>query len=232
MRIFMKRIIPLIIVVCSITFISCNETLPLREDIASFVTVKVRSGYRTTSHSNKTGTMLTFVTVTNNTDETIEDIAAVTGTVEITWIPPKEEERLFDRTRTFKLSPNNVFYAKNFDRLTSRLTMAPADSVVFYVDWNLKTNDSTYILNYFAWMPDNQCFVNYPFSVPRRISTKQTFLIKANVKIFDRLAVLYTQQVTAKQCFMLPHAGEANSLLELPPCTDFIQFDPCSAIGQ
>ncbi len=214
--------------------VSCNETLPLRDDMSSLVTVKVRSAYSTKSHSSAAGTIRALVTVINNTDETLDDIAAMTGTMEITWIPPKEEERIFNRTRTFKLSSNDIFYAKNFNRQTKRLTLDPGDSVVVFVDWNLKTDDSTYILYYFPSQNDPQCFVfnNSGGAGNRRISTGQNFLVKTNVKLFDRLAVLYIQPFRLRQCFMFPHSGEANVGLGLLPCKDFIQFDPCSAIGQ
>ncbi len=222
------------VIVFAFILVSCNETLPLREDLSNLVNIKVRSSYITTSHSSAAGSIRALVTVTNNTDETLDDIAAMTGTMEISWIAPKEEERIFNKTRTFTLSSNDIFYAKNFNRLTKRLMLNPGDSVVLFVDWNLKTNDSTYILYYFPSQNDPQCFVynNTGGAGNRRISTGQNFLVKANVKLFDRLAVLYVQPFSLRQCFMFPHGGEANVGLGLLPCKDFIQFDPCSAIGQ
>ncbi len=228
-----KKIGFLVTTLCSIVAFACNETLPLREDLSNLVTIKVRSLYYTTSHSILTGAIRTLITVTNNTDETLDDVAAMTGTVEITWTPRKEEEGLFNHTRTLKLTSNDIFFAKNFNRTTKRLTLDPGDSVVMYIDWNLKTNDSTYILDYCSAQFDNQCFVSLlgvGGRVPRRISLRQNFLVKADIKLFDRLAVLYIQNVRLSHCFMFQHGGELNKALGLPDCVDFIKFDPCSAV--
>ena len=228
-----KKIGFLVITMCSIVAFACNETLPLREDISSLVTINARSFANIKSHSNETGTIRLLVTITNNTDETLDDIAAMTGTVEITWTPRKEEEGLFNHTRTLKLTSNDVFSAKNFNRTTKRLTLDPGDSVVMYIDWDLKTNDSTYILDHCSAQFDNQCFVSLlgvGGRVPRRISLRQNFLVKANIKLFDRLAVLYIQNVRMSHCFMFQHGGELNKALGLPDCVDFTKFNPCSAI--
>lgn len=222
-----------IFAVFSVFCTSCNENIPLREDLSNLITVKVTSTYFTKSRSNFIGSIRTFIIVTNNTDETIDDIATMAGSMEIVWEPPKEEERRFNRTRSFKLGTNNIFYAKNFNLQTKRLTLGPQDSVVLFVDWNLKTNDSTFIPNYFNYVNDPKCFVSQPsipYGVPRRISTRQKFMVKADVKMFDRLSVLYIQQINLSHCFMFPHNGEVNELLHLPPCADFTITDPCTVI--
>lgn len=231
---FKKNIIAwMVISTLSLLNIFCNENIPLREDLSKLITVRVSSTYFTTSRSSAIGKLRTFIIVTNKTDETIDDVATMAGSMEIVWEPPKEEERRFNRTRSFKLGTANIFYAKNFNNITKRLTMGPQDSVILFVDWNLKTNDSTFIPNYFNYVNDPKCFVSQPsipYGVPRRISTRQNFMVKADVKMFDRLSVLYVQQVTLRHCFMFPHNGEVNELLHLPPCADFTITDPCTVI--
>jgi hypothetical protein len=215
--------------------IACNESLPVREDTTDLVTTKIRSLYQTTSHSSEAGKIRLFVTMVNKTDETLDDISKISGTMEITWQLPKDLVPLFDITRTIQFGPNDVFYAKRFNQQTRRLTLDPNDSIVISVVWNLKSNDSTYLLNYFPWLQDLQCYVVLDQSsspVPRRISIPQYFSVKANVKLFDKLSILYVQPFTIKHCIMHGHRGEANAGMSLPPCTDFIQFDPCSAIGR
>ena len=113
---------------------SCNETLPMREDLSNTVTINVRSLYYTTSHSSNTGSLLILTTLINNSDETLSEIAALTGTMEITWVPRIEEEGVFNRTRTMKINPENIFYAKNYNVFTKRLTIDQGDSIVLFVD--------------------------------------------------------------------------------------------------
>lgn len=228
------NIVRIIMVLWSVIFSSCNESLPLREDVSDLVTISIRSLYYTTSRSNLPGKIRTLVTVTNNTDETLDDISPMSGTLEIRWSPPKEEERQIKMSKTFKLSAANIFHA-TYNKFTKRLTIDPGDSVVLSVDWNLKTDDGTDLFNYFQWKTDTKCLVYYEVShgvyvvSNRRISDRQNFLVNANIKLFDRLAILHIQNINVSQCFMAGHAGEGK--LSVPPCADFIQFDPCSVIN-
>ena len=232
----MRILLMFIIGICSLFILSCNESLPAREDLSSLVTIKARSTYNTVSRSNNAGTLRLLITAFNKTDETLDDIAALTGTVEVTWVRPKEDEGLMNRTRTFKLTPNDIFYAKNFNTQTHRLTLAPGDSVVLSVVWDMMTDNGDYLLNYFPTRRDSLCmvfFLNSTSYGPRKITQRQYFSVRANVKIFDRLAVLYSQEIQVGHCFMLLHGGEddINKGLHMPPCADFTQFDPCSVIG-
>lgn len=213
----------------------CRENLPVKEDISDQVTVYVRSQYETVSHSRFAGSVRLYVTVVNRTEETLDDIAPISGRFEVEWQVPKDNAPRFDITRTMLISPGNIFYAKQFNAQTKRLAIDPNDSVVLSVVWNLKTNDSTYLLPFFPWEEDRtECHVNIGSStVLRRITTPQWFTLKANVKIFDRLSVLYAAPMSIRHCIMLPHNGEVQE--PAPPykkCTDLIQFDPCVVIGQ
>ena len=189
--------------------------------------------YFTKSHSNYPGEIRTLIIVTNNTDETLDDVSPMAGVLEIKWDKPTEDVGQFGVTKTFKLTANNIFHAK-YNKFTKRLTIDPGDSVVLSVDWNLVTDDGTDLYKHFSWKYDTKCKVligdfgeGY-----RQVSDPQNFLVKANIKLFDQLAVLYINNIKVSQCFMYGHAGEGdlNRKYGLPPCTDFTQFDPCSVI--
>jgi hypothetical protein len=213
----------------------CRENLPIKEDIDDLVTVSLRSQYETVSHSRFAGSVRLFVTVVNRTGETLDDIAPISGRFEVEWQVPKDNAPLFDLTRTIPVTTANIFYAKQFNGQTKRLVLDPNDSLVLSVVWDLKTNDSTYLLPLFPWTDDQtECFVRMPLEsepVLRKITIPQWFTVKANVKIFDRLAVFSTVPMSIRHCIMIPHNGEVTD----PPykkCTDLIHFDPCAVIGQ
>lgn len=227
-----RTLLPLLCM--SIILIACNENLPVREDLGNLVTTKIRTSYFTKSHSNATGSLRVYVTVVNNSDETLEDVVRLTGVIEITWIIAKNIAPLVELTGTVQLNPNNIFYAKQYNTQTRRLILDPKDSLIVFTDWNLKSDDGTYLFQYFPATRDSQCYVSrgeLPGYAPRSITLPQKFKVSANIKIFDKLAVLYAQPMSVKHCFMVSHAGEAPNP-PFPPCTDFTQFDPCFVIGQ
>lgn len=215
----------------------CRENLPIKEDISDLITVKLRSQYETVSHSRTAGSVRLFVTIVNKTEETLDDTAPISGRFEVVWQVSKDNAPTFDITRTLPMSTGNIFYAKNFNTQTQRLSIDPNDSLVLSVVWNLRTNDSTYLLPLFPWAEDQtECHVSMPLEsspVLRRITTPQWFTVKAHVKIFDRLSILYAAPMSIRHCIMVPHNGEVTD--PAPPykkCTDLIHFDPCAVIGQ
>jgi len=233
MRIFL-------IIYCCLIFVSCNESLPVHEDLSNLVTTNVRSRYYTLSSSKKSGALQLFITMVNNSDETLDDIVQLNGSVEVSWQPSVEENQNFTKTRTIKLSRNNIMYAKSYDRISHRLRVEPKDSIVLNAYWNFKTDDSTDLLMHFPTVNDPGCYVKsteFPPNpddpiviIQRRISLPQRFVVSANIKYFDKLAAAYSVPVTIKQCVMATHFGEENSKLGLPPCVDFSNVDPCTVI--
>ncbi len=226
-------------IICSIFLFSCNEQFPLREEVSDIVTIKIWSLYYTKSHSPYPGQIRTYISVMNNTDETLDDISPLIGSVEINWTPRQEEGRQFRTSKTLKLSAENIFHG-TYNKFTKRLTLDPGDSLVLSVDWDLVTDDGTDLFKYFHWNSDLKCRVYYAEDINvspkklivgyRSISDQQNFMVKANIKLFDRLAMLYIQNIKISECFMYGHEGEGD--LNQSPCTDFTQFDPCSVIGQ
>ena len=216
---------------------ACNESLPVREDIASLVTIGLSSRYYVVPNSDVSGAagqIQFFVSVKNNTDDVLEDIARLEGTMEITWVPRKGEEKNFTLERTVQLTRSNIFRAKNYDPVTRRLAIVPSDSIVLHYIWDLKTNDSTYILRYLQAYDDPTCLVNRVGGFPwnRRLTNRQSFNVTASIKIFDRLAVLAAREIDVSYCIKGADLGEANGQLGLPPCADLSKVSPCSLIGE
>lgn len=228
---------PYHLIVFVVMLTACNESLPVREDIANLVTVELSSQYYVVPNSNVSGAagqLQFFVTIKNNTDDVLEDVARLEGTMEITWIPRKGEEKNFTTQRTVPLSRSSIFRAKNYDPVTRRLAIAPMDSVVLHYVWNLKTDDSTYILMYLQAYNDPTCMVNRVGGFPwnRRLTNRQTFNVAASIKVFDRLAVMTARELTVSYCIKGADMGEANGQLGLPPCADLSKVSPCSLIGE
>lgn len=217
--------IPLLIV-------GCRESLPLREDPSGHVAVQIRSQYETSSHSPSAGKIRLFVTIVNHTDETLQGLSDLDGRFTVTWLPPVIDSISFSVTRTIAISRNDIFYSRSFDARTGALTVSPEDSVVLSVVWDLKMNDSTYLLEHLPWKEDLGCLVALPGLAgyhPRHITDPQWFRLSATIRPFRVLAVMNAAPVTVRHCLMGKHDGELYTT-ERPPCADLTKFDPCSLI--
>jgi len=218
-----------VIATCSLMIQSCNESLPVRDDLTGQFSATVLLAFQREGAENN---FRIYITVKNNTDETIEERASFGGTVEIQWIPSMvgEAPPEVNTKRTFSIGNGNIFRAAGYNRETAMLRLAANDSVVFSVSWNLRTNDSTFLPRYWAVYNDTQCKVrnlNGEISF-RRITHRQKFLVSANVKIFNKLAVLYSAPTYLKQCYVAPYKTEVNP--PEAPCTNINIFDPCSIV--
>lgn len=233
----MKSLVPRFCWISLLLLNACNESLPVREDVSDLITVVLSSRYYVVPNSAVTGAagqVQFFVTIKNNTDEVLDDVATFDGTMRIEWKPRKGEEKNFIPTRTVKLSRSNIFSAKHYDPVFQRLTLAPQDSVVLSYVWNLKTDDSTNILMYLKAYEDPTCMVNREGGFPwnRRLTNRQTITVTASIKLFERLAVLTAREITVSHCIKGLDKGEANDQLGLPPCPDLSKVSPCSLIGE
>ncbi|MFZ4620450.1 MAG: hypothetical protein ACOYNS_07820 [Bacteroidota bacterium] len=205
---------------------SCNEGLPVRDDLSSQVTTSLRSGY--VFQSNRSYLRF-YLSVKNNLDETLEGVAAIRGTIVVTWLPTPNDDGDFNKSRTFTIKKDDIFTGiKNYNQLTGRLSIPPGDSIVFYANWDLKTDDSTYLTDHFQVHQENGCNVTYSdfSSGKRRISDRQKFMFSASIKLFDQLAILYSESVLTAQCVVVSYMFEGGN------CPNLNLVDPCSLIGQ
>lgn len=216
-----------VIMLCALVFLSCNEELPVREDINNMITTTVTSSFIRESSQNN---LRFYVTVKNNTDETIEERTAFGGTVEVRWMPaPDVESPGVDTKRTLMIGSGstNIFRAPGYNQSTAILTLKPNDSIVFYVTWNMRSNDSSYLPRFWTAQPDYQCNTDLGL---RRITLRQKFLVTASIKMFDKLAVLYSSPTVVSNCFVAPYLRETNPSTN--PCTNINIVDPCVIVGE
>lgn len=212
---------------------SCSEQLPLREDLSDQITIGLMSKYYVvpgSSVSGDAGMLQFFIVVKNRLDETLDDIARLNGTLEVTWQPPKDREPNITLTRTFTLSHANIFSSPQYDPVTRRITLQPGDSLTLRVIWNMKTNDSSYLLMYMNAVSDSSCYVHhFGGTWNRRITGRQRFMATASVRLFDRLAVLRAVPVTVSHCLKGVDLGEVHRSW---PCADLDKVDPCVLVGE
>jgi hypothetical protein len=209
----------------------CNESLPVREDQTRLFTARVSSAFH---RENAQNYIRIFVSIVNRTDEVIEERESISGTVQIEWVPAADVGvPMAERKRTLTLSRGNIFRApQGYDQNSGKLMIRPNDSIVFFANWNLRSNDSTYLPKFWASFTDGQCGVIYENNeAGRRIITKrQRFLVSASVKLFEKLAVLYTTETNLSSCYVGAYKFETNP--PQSPCVNINVFDPCSIVGE
>lgn len=217
-------------VFCLLSLSSCEEVLPTREDLTNQISVSLSQGYIS---RNGASFFVVYIIVKNNIDETVEDFAHINGTVQIEWIPRPEKDAPFNKVRSIKFNQQQLFSAaRSYNPLTGKLAIAPNDSIIFAIEWNLKTNDSTFLMNHFYGFVDSQCMIRQLDGYPsfRKISSKEHFKVSANIRLFEKLSVLHTDQLTMTSCIVGPHLGELNPPNN--PCVNVNFINPCSIIGQ
>ncbi|MFA5833480.1 MAG: hypothetical protein WDA22_08385 [Bacteroidota bacterium] len=170
-----------------------------------------------------------YLTVKNNLDETLDGVNAIKGTIQVQWIPKANDDGNFSKIKTFTIGQSDIFRGLSLlNTLNGKLRIPPNDSIVFYVNWDLKTDDGTFLTNRMPSFVDNQCNIIQMNGYPgkRRISGREKFLFSANIRLYDQLSVLYMQPVTTTQCIVGPY-----SWID-PSCRDLNLVNPCSVIGK
>ncbi len=222
-----------LLVISSVLFSSCEEFLPPREDpdnIFSCYAMAYQDIHIQLRRNN-----FTFLYIIKNTyDETVEDNALMTGEMEIEWVVPDERRPDINIRRSVKLNSTNISHAEGYDRTRGILTFDPGDSIVVLFQWNFKTDDSTYLFNYFQAVSDYQCKVYYQANGEtgtgyRRVTTRQKFRVKANIKLTSRISTIYFDDIEPEACLVVPYLAEANPPDN--PCLQLQGINPCALIG-
>ena len=225
--------IPMTVVLFFFAGGGCSETLPPRENLSDQITARLSSKYYVVPNSTVSGDagmLQFFITLKNELDETLEDVARFNGTMDVTWLPPKDNAPHITLTRSFTLTSDNIIRSTPYDPVTRRLTLPPGDSITLRVVRNMKTNDSSYLLMYMNTASDSSCMVYHQGGVwNRRITGRQRFLVTASVRMFDRLAVLRPVSVTVSHCLKGLDRGEVHRNW---PCADLDKVDPCVLVGE
>lgn len=168
-----------------------------------------------------------YISLKNNYEEVLQDIAALEGTLIIDWLAKPEDRGNIVPRRTARIEPSQLFHARKYDLVTRTLTIDPGDSIILHYSWNFKTDDSTNLYRQFKYQLDRSCIVlvnNYGDRGYRRVSGREPFQISAQIKLFGRSAMIYSVPVFLTMCTLYPNFGEVGNCSKVDP------DNPCSII--
>jgi hypothetical protein len=143
-----------------------------------------------------------FVNVVNVFDETFQAEIAPLGSVEIELA----KDITFRKQIVFDVAS---LYDANYDPLTRVLTINPHETVRFRVTWNLiDENDRDLRKFIFHYKPDTFCA-----SRARKFAARETFVLNAQVKLFDKTGVSVAAPLLWTMCHV---TGWAESCADFP----------------
>ena len=227
MRIFFSTLLS----VTLLFIFGCDEELPPQNNPLSLFTSTASTQYQYLPETKPSQSSIDIYIVYKNLyDETLQDVASMKGTITIEWDAPPEERGGFNPLRTDELTFDNLFYAKNYNFGSNTIIIDPKDSIIVRYRWNLKTDDSTSLINHVKYLADNNCFVTLtPGGFPghRLISVKQQFKVSAKFSIFQRGGTILTLPANFSSCWIFPHYGESVTGCDPPN-----PYNPCTSLGQ
>ena len=191
-----KRIMPtwFMPLVCAVVvfYSSCSEALPPYEDPRDILDGKTIARYVFSSRENTMSVNLIF---TNEFDETLEGKAVLAGQGTITWARDPNVRK------TFTITPANLTNGK-FNPTTSVLTMDPGDSLRLNYRWNF-IDDTGMDLRQdgFLYFTDPTCSF-------RKISYEETFIIRAEIKVFERIGPMAIRLTEFTMCHVTPWVSQ------------------------
>ncbi len=159
--------------VALVFWLSCDESLPPRQDPSNVFRLHINPDYEYSQSTNYLAVQLSFV---NDFDETFSGLMALDGTVVIV------SQRDTSIHRTFPITAQNLVHG-HYDPSSGILTTDPGDSVVVAVSWDF-TDDAGKRLQstLFQYSTD-------PLCASREISNPETFEVTARTRVFAPLAL-------------------------------------------
>jgi hypothetical protein len=146
----------------------CDESLPPRDNPDIIFKGDISSSYVYAPTEND---CLFIIDVTNSYHETIQDTAAVKGTLEVTL---KRDVRYH---KTFHLTLQNFLGPFVYDPLRNLFTIDPGKKASFSATWNfIDDNGVDLTTSLFTYMTDPTCPQRY-------ISESETFILKGSIQI-------------------------------------------------
>jgi len=170
---------------------SCDESLPPRQDPANLFAVQIQQSYLYDANNNS---LLINLFVYNNFDETLSDRMSLTGTIAVT------SNRDSSVHKTFQLSAQNLIHG-TYDPSKGTLTINPGDFAELQVIWDF-TDDSGNSLGsyFFEYHVDPNCREHL-------ISTKELFTISGKTRLYANLGYAQSQlsfQIQQYDMFVAP----------------------------
>jgi hypothetical protein len=172
--------------------ISCDESLPPRQDPSNLFRVYLQQFYIYTPLENDVTVNLIAI---NDFDETLSERVGIDGSIVIT------SDRDSSVHRTFQLSPTSLIHG-NYNPVKGILTIDPGDSVIIQVKWDF-TDDSggNLMANFFRYSVDKTC-------QQRDVAEQEGFNIFAKTRLYTQLGYAQSQLpflITQYDRFVGPH---------------------------
>jgi hypothetical protein len=172
--------------------LSCDESLPPRQNPSELFTAHLQGYYVYTQFANNV--VINLIAV-NNFDETLSDRVGLTGTIVIT------SNRDSSVHKTIQLSLSNMIHG-TYDPVKGTLTVNPVDSVVIQVTWDFTDDEGGSLPNYFfQYSLDRSC-------KQRLVAKSETFTISGKAKLYSILGYAQSQNSFTLQqydIFIGPH---------------------------
>ncbi len=172
--------------------LSCDESLPPRQDPSDLFKAQLQEFYVYTQNANS---VIVNLVAVNNFDETLSDRMALTGTIVIT------SNRDTSVHKTFQLAPTNLVHG-TYDPAKGTLTVNPGDYVQIQVTWDFTDDEGGSLPNYFfQYSLDRTC-------QQRQVARTESFTIAGKVKLYSTLGFAQSQiafTIQQYDIFVGPH---------------------------
>ena len=189
-------------ILLSVATLSCNESLPPRDDPREILQPDIKALYVVTPATNGVAVSATF---TNIFDETLEGRLAISGKVELQW------DRFPDVKKVITLNSANLTYARKYNGITGELTLDPGDSVIISCLWSVMADSEAHMRNMiFLFGSDSRCNL-------RRVASSQTFTARGEARIFRNTAPLFLGETKVTFC-LLTNFVDFRLCPPLPAC--------------
>ncbi len=184
-------------------FISCQESLPPRNDPSTLVVGVVRGSYVYQPLENDVHFTIGLV---NIFDETLQDTADLHGALLLTLL------RKPSVTRVLSVSADSLLpYQSGYNPITHVLTLNPGDTVWMRARWDMKDDRGRdLVAEEFHLLPDPTC-------PGRGISYEEDFLVAGYVQVFFHHAQVRLTPAYLRLCYVYPWVGP--TFCPKPPTT-------------
>lgn len=186
---------------------SCSESLPPYLDPREVLEGTLEGRYVLILSENS---LKVDFTVRNAFDETLEGKASLQGDGQIVL------QRNNDRKKTFVLSVSNMVAGNSFyNQATGVLKLDPGASITFRYTWNF-IDDSNRDLR----QADFQ-YVGDPSCQSRMIAYEETFILRAQMKVYEKVAEVVAGPVAFSMCHVTAWVNPMS-------CPPILTDQPCS----
>jgi len=154
----------------------CNEQLPPYADPRNILSAETHGEYVLTVRDNSVNF---FVVVRNDFDESLQAVAAISGTMEIVL------QRDTTVRKTVTLSNTNLIHGTNYVPSTGEIIFDAGDTVTLLYKWDWIDDQGRDLrLETFRYHEDLQCDCGF---YNRALADEEVFTLRGEVKMFDRV---------------------------------------------